>query len=197
MPGEGLTHGPPATKNAGGSHHRISRINRHSLRNGFNGLSSRSPRCTGLDSHRRPRIIFRRLDPSVGRSGPRDFAVRTGRARLAPPIRPSHPAPTLRDDRDTPLCRSGMCRDNHKIRKNGSEIFLVGRLDHATRLRSFNKIARRRMMVRGKICAWHRLDGWKSIRLICPTGQIGLSAQPNDLARCDLPVTIGSRPSTR
>jgi len=34
MPGEGLTHGPPATKNAGGSHHRISRINRHSLRDG-------------------------------------------------------------------------------------------------------------------------------------------------------------------
>jgi hypothetical protein len=25
MPGEGLTHGPPAEKNAGGSHHRISR----------------------------------------------------------------------------------------------------------------------------------------------------------------------------
>ena len=38
MPGEGLTHGPPATKKAGGSHHRISRINRHSLRNGLNGL---------------------------------------------------------------------------------------------------------------------------------------------------------------
>ena len=28
MPGDGLTHGPPATKNAGGSHHRFSRINR-------------------------------------------------------------------------------------------------------------------------------------------------------------------------
>jgi hypothetical protein len=38
MPGDGLTHGPPATKKAGGSHHRFSRINRHSLRNGFNGL---------------------------------------------------------------------------------------------------------------------------------------------------------------
>ena len=38
MPGDGLTHGPPATKKAGGSHHRISRINRHSLRDGFNGF---------------------------------------------------------------------------------------------------------------------------------------------------------------
>jgi hypothetical protein len=26
MPGDGLTHGPPATKKAGGSHHRFSRI---------------------------------------------------------------------------------------------------------------------------------------------------------------------------
>ncbi len=51
MPGDGLTHGPPATKNAGGSHHRLSRINRHSLRNGFNGLYALSPvsgRCPGL-----------------------------------------------------------------------------------------------------------------------------------------------------
>ena len=35
MPGDGLTHGPPATKNAGGSHHRFSRINRHSPRDGL------------------------------------------------------------------------------------------------------------------------------------------------------------------
>jgi hypothetical protein len=43
MPGDGLTHGPPATKKAGGSHHRFSQINRHSLRNGFNGLYVISP----------------------------------------------------------------------------------------------------------------------------------------------------------
>src|SRR5436853_5733881 len=77
MPGEGLTHGPPATKKAGGSHHRFSQINRHSLRNGFNAYT-RSPWCAGLDSHHRWRIIFRQLDPSVGGSGPRDFAVRFG-----------------------------------------------------------------------------------------------------------------------
>jgi hypothetical protein len=42
MPGEGLTHGPPATKKAGGSHHRFSRIIRHSLRDGVNGCSALS-----------------------------------------------------------------------------------------------------------------------------------------------------------
>ena len=35
MSGAGRTHGPPATKKAGGSHHRFGRINRHSLRNGL------------------------------------------------------------------------------------------------------------------------------------------------------------------
>ena len=45
MPGDGLTHGPPATKKAGGSHHRFSRINRHSLRDGVNGCSAISPVC--------------------------------------------------------------------------------------------------------------------------------------------------------
>jgi hypothetical protein len=38
MPGEGLTHGPPANQKAGGRHHRLSRIIRHSLRDGFNGV---------------------------------------------------------------------------------------------------------------------------------------------------------------
>jgi hypothetical protein len=43
MSGDGLTHGPPATKKAGGSHHRISRINRHSLRNGLTAYIALSP----------------------------------------------------------------------------------------------------------------------------------------------------------
>jgi hypothetical protein len=42
-PGDGLTHGPPATKKAGGSHHRFSQINRHSLRNGFAAYSALFP----------------------------------------------------------------------------------------------------------------------------------------------------------
>ena len=39
MPGAGRTHGPPATRKAGGSHHRFSQDIRHSLHNGFNGCS--------------------------------------------------------------------------------------------------------------------------------------------------------------
>src|SRR5579864_4159398 len=35
MPGDGLAHGPPAAKKAGGSDHRFSRIIRHSLRDGL------------------------------------------------------------------------------------------------------------------------------------------------------------------
>jgi len=80
MPGDGLTHGPPATKNAGGSHHRFSRIIRHSLRNGLR-LIPRSPWCTGLDSHHRPATRLAELDPSVGGSGPHGFAVRFGLTR--------------------------------------------------------------------------------------------------------------------
>jgi hypothetical protein len=84
------------------SHHRFAETLRHSLRNGFNGCSVLSP-VTGLFCHRRRRNCFRRLDASVGAPGPHDFAVRFGAARLASPSRPSHPAPNVRDDRDTPL----------------------------------------------------------------------------------------------
>jgi hypothetical protein len=45
MPDAGRTHGPPATKIAGGSHHRFSRNNRHSPRDGVNGCFVLSPEC--------------------------------------------------------------------------------------------------------------------------------------------------------
>ena len=71
------------------------------------GLYAPSP-VSGLDSHRHLRGVSgqpgptspsRKLDPSVGRSGPRDFAVRLRRVRLAQQKRPSHPRLTVRDDR--------------------------------------------------------------------------------------------------
>jgi hypothetical protein len=58
---------------------------------------------TGLDCHHRRAETSARLDASVGASGPHDFAVRAGAARPAALSRPSHPAPNVRDDRDTPL----------------------------------------------------------------------------------------------
>src|SRR5271169_5177728 len=71
---------------------------------------------TGLSCHHRLGNCLHRLDASVGASGPHDFAVRDSiirpraRARLTLP-RPSHPAPNVRDDRETPLVmRRGTAR---------------------------------------------------------------------------------------
>jgi hypothetical protein len=58
---------------------------------------------TGLCCHRHPWILPRDLNASVGASGPHGFAVRSHVIRLVTPPRPSHPAPNVRDDRDTPL----------------------------------------------------------------------------------------------
>jgi hypothetical protein len=66
-------------------------------------LAPRSPRGTGLVSPRRLRVRLRKLDSSVGESGPHGLTVRDRAARLAAQPRPSHPAPTSSDDRETPL----------------------------------------------------------------------------------------------
>jgi hypothetical protein len=58
---------------------------------------------TGLSCHRHPRNEFRELDASVGTSGPHDFAVRAQCHSSFDMPRPSHPAPNVRDDRETPL----------------------------------------------------------------------------------------------
>src|SRR4249920_73522 len=82
MPGDGLTHGPPATKKAGGSHHRISQINRHSLRDGFNGFLRALPGDHSLVATvaRETRERLHELSACIGAPGPHDFAVR-GRRR--------------------------------------------------------------------------------------------------------------------
>jgi len=48
-------------------------------------------------------MLIRQLDASVGASGPHDFTVRVSAVRQRTPPRPLHPAPNVRDDRDTPL----------------------------------------------------------------------------------------------
>ena len=58
---------------------------------------------TGLVCHHRRRKDFRQLDASVGASGPHDFAVRKQRHSSFDMPRPPHPAPNVRDDRETPL----------------------------------------------------------------------------------------------
>jgi hypothetical protein len=62
----------------------------------------------GLVCHRRLRSCLRKLDAGVEASGPHDFAVRKRRPRQQRRLRPSHPVPNVRDDRETPLVWDGM-----------------------------------------------------------------------------------------
>ncbi len=96
------------------SHHRFTGATRHSLRNGFTAYSVLSP-VTGLSCHRRCADNPAKLDASVGASGPHGFAVRVSTIRQARCPRPPHPAPNVRDDRDTPLFRDGMAGHVHLI----------------------------------------------------------------------------------
>jgi hypothetical protein len=132
-------------------------------RNGFTAYVELSP-VTGLFCHRRQRkcslsapgradLPSRQLDASVGASGPHDFAVRDNisrpravdrsriqRTRPAIPsraqrcLRPSHPAPNVRDDRETPLL---VRRDSRSCRCDlggtKTEIFLQTGLDRKIR----------------------------------------------------------------
>ena len=95
------------------------------------GLSS----GTGLCCPRRPRNRFHRLDASVGASGPYDFAVRVSAVRQKRCLRPSHPLPYVRDDRETPLCAGG---NGHgyagDLGQTGIGIFLRKGLDRWNRI---------------------------------------------------------------
>jgi hypothetical protein len=93
--------------------HRFNRSDRPSLRDWFTAYGALSPE-SGLNSLRRQPLVSGRLDPSVGRSGPRTFAVRFRRVRQLRRQRPSHPAPTFVTTR-TPLLRV----------RDGGEIHLI------------------------------------------------------------------------
>src|SRR5882672_974993 len=116
-------------------------------RNGFNGFLRALPgdrAClppssadVGCLSPVGPTCL-RKLDASVGASGPHDFAVRSNRLSSAcsvsltdsenPPCnlfarktlpRPPHPVPYVRDDRDTPLLWDGMAESINLFLPNG------------------------------------------------------------------------------
>jgi hypothetical protein len=89
------------------SHHGHAGNTRHSPRNGFNGFLRALPGDRACLPPSSAKVAFRQLDASVGASGPHDFAVRESAARLKAPSRPPHPAPYVRDDRETPLKGSG------------------------------------------------------------------------------------------
>ena len=75
------------------SNNEYTGITRHSPRNGFTVSFVLSP-AIGLFCHRHRRNCFHRLDTSVEMSGPHDFTVRIGIARLA--RRRVHRGPSLR-----------------------------------------------------------------------------------------------------
>ncbi len=97
-------------KKQAGSHHRFSRINRHSLRDGLR-LISRSPRGPGFLAPVAGvmRSIIANLTSA---SGGRDHATSPSAISHVRPTchpRPSHPRPTCRDDSAyVPLHRGGM-----------------------------------------------------------------------------------------
>jgi hypothetical protein len=62
---------------------------------------------TGLFCHRRLLNNFRKLDTSVGASGPHDFSVRISAARLARAAASTASRLNVRDDAYAPLVRTG------------------------------------------------------------------------------------------
>jgi hypothetical protein len=84
---------------------RVHRINRHSLRNGFNGFLRALPgdRAFLPPSLARRSTRLCELSASVGAPEPHDFTVRLLRHSSDDVPRPSHPAPNVRDDREPPL----------------------------------------------------------------------------------------------
>jgi len=100
--------------------------NRHSLRNGVTAYTW-SPRCARAFWPPSPCVRHARLDPSVGGSGPHDFAVRFNPFVFAIP-RPGRnvhrsPPPTLVTTAKRPCGGGGIWRENHIFPKNGSRIF--------------------------------------------------------------------------
>ena len=124
-PGARCTRGPCAKEKAHGSHHRFSRKHPAFPAQWFYGFLRALPGDRALLSPSSARsLASHELDASVGASGPHDFAVRIGAVRLRAPSRPPHPAPYVRDDRETPLmwARDGRaCRDD--LPDDGSGIF--------------------------------------------------------------------------
>jgi hypothetical protein len=99
-----------------------------------------------------------RLDLSVGRSGPLDFAVRTRIVRLLIRYASTAPCSTFRDDwPQRPSWWNRMGAVNHEFLKNGSIIFLrpadsSNQLDPARKIRRSARPNLRRSTRAGKAC---------------------------------------------
>jgi hypothetical protein len=128
-PGAGRTHGPPATKKAGGSHHRLGRTSglpcAMVLPVSF-VLSS----GTGLSCPRRSRACQSlRAWPQRREAGTTRLRRPRRHRSSDDASRPSHPALHVRDDASAPLHEHGTATLNHVFPKNGSKIFFARGLD--------------------------------------------------------------------
>jgi hypothetical protein len=87
---------------------------RPSLRNGFTAYIVLSPVRPGLLVTVTPqkRELLKSLTPTIGASGPHDFAVRFSRARQSQPSRPPLPAPTSVTMANAPSLGTGWQRIN-------------------------------------------------------------------------------------
>jgi hypothetical protein len=112
---------------------QVHRNTRPSLRNGFNGLFRALPGDRACLSPSPPRSLLpRNLTPASRRqdhtTSPSARSALRPRKMFAPRrLRPPHPLPYVRDDRETPLCAG---RDGEgyagDLRQKGMKIFLQG-----------------------------------------------------------------------
>jgi hypothetical protein len=135
MPGEGLTHGPTAKQNAGGSHHWFSQIIRHSVRDGFNGVLRALPGDRAFLPPSPASFVTLRVSLSVRRPGPHDFSIRDviSRPRKGCALTPSHPASRVVTIAHTSLLPRRDGRKDHIIPKNRIKIFFANCLDSRDR----------------------------------------------------------------
>jgi hypothetical protein len=140
MPG---AHAPAASRvkdrNTRVSHYGCTGITRHSRTRMVLTVSFVLSPVIGLFCHRRRRDAKhpRQLDSSVEESGPHDFAVRQRCPRQKRRSRPPHPAPNVRDDRETPLLWRRDGNPSIAVSTNSrSKIFFVGGLDRRANQRS-------------------------------------------------------------
>jgi hypothetical protein len=119
MPGEGLTHGPRATKKHA-AEPQDQPVIRHSLRDGLR-LIRDLPGVPGLLATVVHGIITRELSASVGAPGPHDFAVRAVsfvrmRTHTTPPRVHRIPIPRVVTIAIRPSCRDRIYLEKHNLR---------------------------------------------------------------------------------
>src|SRR5262249_40253432 len=88
----------------------------------FDGLLRALPGVHDLASHRRLRIIFRKLNASPGAPGPHAFAARIDIARLTMQSVHRIPAPRVVTIAIRPSCRGEMSAMGHTFPNNGRRI---------------------------------------------------------------------------